>query len=135
MDPRSGAAQSITETQGGSSLMDRMRDEQVSDKGMLAGPCLDFHPAKGLREDEGIKAITDLLSYDKTQPITALVNEPKLFIAKSCENTIWALKNYTGHDGERAACKDPIDCLRYMATEKLEWLDPKRPKASGGGSY
>jgi hypothetical protein len=135
MDPRSGAAQAITETEGGSSLMDRMRGEHYNDKKLLEGPGLDFFPAKGLREDEGIQAVADLLSYNRNEPITALVNEPKLFVTRNCQNVIWALKNYTGHDGEKAACKDPIDCLRYMATEELQWLDPKREVVVMGGTY
>lgn len=135
MDPRSGAAQAITESEGGSSLMDRFRETHFDRQNQLVGPSLDFLPAKGLREDEGIQALNDFLSYHRREPIAALVNEPRLYITKNCQNTIWALKNYTGHDGEKAACKDPIDCCRYMATEVLEWLDPKRAVTVGGGSY
>jgi hypothetical protein len=107
----------------------------VNERGILEGPALDFHAAAGLREDEGIRVIQDLLSYDRKRPITALVNEPKLYVTSNCANTIWALKNYTGHDGEKAACKDPVDCLRYMATAKLEYLDPAREISRGGGAY
>lgn len=135
MDPRSGAAQAIVENEGGSSLMDRFREQHFDKKGQLEGESMDFLPAKGLREDDGIKVLQDFVSYDRTKPIVAFLNEPKLFVTKNCQNTIWALKNYTGHDGEKAACKDPIDCLRYMATEDLLYLDPKREYAVGGGSY
>jgi hypothetical protein len=135
IDPRSGKAQAIVDNEGGSSLIERMREENFDKRGVLETPALDFLPAKGLREDEGIQAINDLLSYNRNEPITAHINEPKLFVTRNCQNVIWALKNYTGHDGEKAACKDPIDCLRYCATEKLEYLDPKRVVSVGGGSY
>jgi hypothetical protein len=135
MDPRSGAAAAITEDKGGQSLMDRFREEQFNERKELVGPMMDFLPAPGLREDEGVQAINDLLSYNRHEPIVALMNEPKLFVLKRCQNLIWALKNYTGHDGEKAACKDPIDDLRYMATQRLDYLDPKRKVSFGGGSY
>jgi hypothetical protein len=135
MDPRSGKSQSIAETTHGSSLMDRMVDEQFDERKQMVGPSMDFTPAPGLQEGEGFHAINDLLSYDRNQPITAFVNEPKLYVVKACFNTIWALKNYTSNDGEKAACKDPIDDVRYMATAKLQYLDPERVRHSGGGSY
>lgn len=131
MDPRSGAAQSIAEKDGGMSLMDRF-----ADMGMF------FEPAPGLPENdgiygnqEGVQGINDLLFYEETKPVVALFNEAKLFISSDCGNVIWALKNYTGNDGAKAACKDPIDCLRYMATSKLEYVDPKALLGMGGGHY
>jgi len=36
-----------------------------------------------------------------------------LFVAESCRNLRWALANWTGADGEKGACKDPVDCLRW----------------------
>jgi len=122
IDPRSGKAAAMAENDGGSSLIDRMQDEQEGRKGTVVGPELIFHAASGVREDEGIQAINDLLAYDKTQPVTALINEPRLFISSACQNVIWAMQNYTGHDGEKAACKDPIDLVRYMALQDLEYL-------------
>jgi hypothetical protein len=136
IDPRSGKAAAITEEEGGSSLIDRFLDDQVNARtGVVEGPSMDFLQAKGLHMDEGIQAINDLLRYDKRQAVTAFVNEPRLYVSSSCTNVIWALKNYTGHDGEKAACKDPVDCLRYGATEKLEYLEPGRVMSVGGGSY
>ena len=81
-------------------------------------------------------AINSLLDYDRGEPVTALVNEPHLFVSRSCQNVIWAMQNYTGHDGEKAACKDPIDCLRYMATADLQHMQSADLKGFGSrGSY
>ncbi len=142
VDPRSGAAQSVSERDGGASLIDRFEDEQVTSRGIVDGPSLIFIPAPGLPENEGIHGnqegitgINDLLAFDETQPITPLINEPKLYISDACENLIWALQNYTGHDGSKAACKDPIDCLRYLVTSDLDYLDDQTLGARGGGYY
>jgi hypothetical protein len=120
IDPRSGAAVSVAENTGGISMIDRFLEDQCDSTGKITGPGMEFVPAPGLRESEGESAINDLLAYDKTQPITPLFNEPHLFVSARCRNLIWALQNYTGNDGEKAACKDPIDCLRYLATAKCE---------------
>jgi hypothetical protein len=135
MDPRSGKAQTVAEHSGGASLMDRFLELQVDRSGNEIGPPMDFLPAPGLHENEGFQAINDLLAWNDREPLTPLLNEPKLYVTRNCGNVIWALRNYTGHDGAKAACKDPIDLLRYMATDGPTWLDPKRARSSGGGSY
>lgn len=142
MDPRSGAAQSVAERDGGASLMDRFEEEQVTRAGLVDGPSLVFLPAPGLPENEGIngnqegvQGINDLLAFDPEKPIEPMWNEPKLFISDRCGNVIWALQNYTGHDGSKAACKDPIDVLRYMATSKLEHVPAGSGQRKAGGYY
>jgi len=142
VDPRSGAAQSIAERDGGSSLIDRFADEQVDREGKVTGPALDLRAAPGLPENEGIhgnqegvQGINDLLSFDESEPVVALLNEPRLFVSDACENLIWAMQNYTGNDGAKAACKDPMDCLRYLATADLEYLENGGVMVSGGGYY
>lgn len=135
MDSRAGKQQSIADNEGGSALLDRFREEHLDRSGLVDGPMLDFIAAPGLNEDTGLMAINDLLAYDPGQPITAFLNEPRFHIVDQCTQTIWALKNYTRHDGEKAACKDPIDNLRYGATAQLYWSDPKAVLSRGGGSY
>jgi hypothetical protein len=135
MDPRSGAAQSITEDQGGVSIIDLMAEEQFDKQGQLVGPPLYFEAAPGLTEDQGVICINDLLAYNEDEKICPIINEPQLYVSSACQNTIWALKNYTRHDGEKAACKDPIDDLRYMATGDSGYIDPAAMQTRGGGSY
>lgn len=134
MDSRSGAAQNIAENQGGTSLMDRMEEEQF-EADTLVGPSMVFKAASGQREERGWEAINDLLFYNNREQITPLLNEPKLYISERCKNLIWAMQNYTSHDGEKAACKDPIDDARYMALADLEHFDEANYAPTGGGSY
>lgn len=84
---------------------------------------LDFLPAPGEFEREGITAINDALGgYDLNQPI-GTGNEPGLFVTRDCGNVIFSLENYTGQDGQKGAMKDPVDVLRYALLARLDYLD------------
>lgn len=142
VDPRSGAARAITDRDGGATLIDRFAEEQEDRDGVVIGPALYFKAAPGLPERTGIdgdkegeQGINDLLRYNDEEPITPFINEPKFYISAACGNTIWALRHYTGNDGSKAACKDPIDCLRYMATSNLQHFTEEDYEPHGGGSY
>jgi phage terminase large subunit-like protein len=74
---------------------------------------LTFKPAPGLGVEEGCKMIEDALFYDSTRPLD-FFNRPKLFIARSCVNTIFALRVWTGLEKDRGATKEPIDLLRWL---------------------
>jgi hypothetical protein len=99
---------------------------------------LDFLPAPGEYEKEGITAINDALGgYDPRQPI-APGNEPDLFVTRDCGNVIFSLENFTGQDGQKGAMKDPIDVLRYAELAQLEYdgdgrHDPDPGPALGRG--
>lgn len=144
IDPRAGKNQTTGENDGGTCIIDRFAEEQVArdGSGVVEGPSLHFTPAPGFREGKGIdgddqegkQGINDLLDYDETEPITRGINEPLLLISDECQNLIWALQNYTGNDGDKAASKDPIDVLRYAATAKLEYVGAGCA-VSGGGAY
>lgn len=82
----------------------------------------------------GVALINDWLNYDPTRPIDAL-NCPKLFIAESCKNTIFALETWKGSEGGKGATKDPIDILRYAALQGVGYVAPGSYESSGGGSY
>jgi hypothetical protein len=135
IDPRSGATEAMAADAGESSLIDRFAEEQSDEQGAVTGPSMYLEPAiSGKSEDDGLTQINELLEYNATEPVTALVNEPHLFVSDACENTIWAMQNYTSHDGAKAACKDPIDCVRYMALKKcVHVAQPKLAGVSGGG--
>ena len=135
IDPRSASAQSLTEKEGGTSIMDIMADEQKDANGCPIGPPMYFAGASGIHEDQGIVAINELLGYNADEAICPFLNEPKLYVSSRCENLIWALRNYTKHDGDRAACKDPVDCLRYMATSDCDHVSEKNFAVTTGGSY
>lgn len=95
---------------------------------------LNFVATPGTNIDEGIDLINDWLYYDTSKPVDAL-NQPKLFIAESCVNTIYALQEWTGADGKNGACKDPIDLLRYFVLSGVTNVEGEILNCRGGGGY
>jgi len=91
-------------------------------------------PAAALRLEEGVGMLNDWFSYDQNIPISDF-NKPRLYVAESCVNTIWCLREWTGLDGEKGASKDPIDSLRYLAVMQPEAATDESYKAKFGGSY
>src|SRR5262249_53062833 len=75
---------------------------------------LQFAPAPLDPIDEGISLINSLLDFEDSDG-----KEAKLYISEACKAVIFALKVWTGKDEKLGACKDPIDCLRYMALAGL----------------
>ena len=82
---------------------------------------------------EAVHLINDLLSFQEDED-GGFFNKPRLFVSRDCRNVIFALQNWTSHDGNKGACKDPVDCLRAMACAELEYVErvaPARPRARG----
>lgn len=84
--------------------------------------------------DEGVKMINDLFTYDPERPIDAR-NCPKLFVAESCRNTIFALETWTNAEGRKGATKDPIDNLRYFVLQGLAHVPVENYVSASGGHY
>ena len=58
----------------------------------------------------------------------------KLKIAKSCVNTITCLKMLTGRDGQKGACKDMVDLVRYAVMSDIwGWRDLSRAETRRRG--
>lgn len=70
--------------------------------------------------DAGVAMINDALYFDDTKPID-FMNSPKLYICEDCINLIFALSTYTGADGQKGACKDPVDTLRFAYLKHCEY--------------
>ena len=84
----------------------------------------DFVQASGSRIGAGEELINSLLN--------PAPGGRKLFVAESCRNTIFALQNMTGADGQKGACKEPIDCLRYgLESGMLDDVPDETDDASG----
>jgi hypothetical protein len=92
--------------------------EQLGELGM------DFYPAPGEHLDEGVSLINDALDYDQARP-RDVTNKPRLFVAAHCHAFLWALDNWTGIDGQKGACKEPIDILRWHFTGDPEHVTPE----------
>jgi hypothetical protein len=65
--------------------------------------------------EEGVSLINSMLDFDEASGA-----EPTLFISTQCRALIFALKVWTGKDEKTGACKDPVDCLRWIAVAALE---------------
>ena len=102
--------------------------EELEDAGMS------FRACPGENIEEGVGLINDALFYNEEHKIDHL-NAPKLYVSECCTNTIWALKEWTGSDGQKGASKDPIDCLRYLLTSGVGNVEGGRLHVTGGGTY
>lgn len=86
-----------------------------------------FEPTSGSNSSglisDGVDLINDRLGYQEgwTNPHDG----PRLFIAEECENTIFALKTWTGQDGQRGATKDWIDLIRYALMAQIAHVGPE----------
>lgn len=141
IDPRSGATEAMATEAGESSVIDRFADEQTDSAGRVRGPAMILTPAiSGKWERDGILQINELLAFNVAEPIVALLNEPHLYVSDACQNVIWALTNYAGREHEGAAskdeaCKDPVDCVRYMALKKCTHVEPAALGGIAGGGW
>ncbi len=96
--------------------------------------------------NDGVELVNDLLYYDaeKSELRDGLRTfrgvAPRLYVCNRCENTIYALSTWTGADGQKGACKDFVDLVRYLAQAGPEWVDPgwlvntRRRQRSGRGT-
>ena len=100
----------------------------------MASLDMHFTATPGDSIDEGVAMINDMLSYNPEKPIDA-INQPRLYIAESCKNTIYALQTYTGADKKLGAVKDWIDILRYICLSDAMFIDGGSMKSRGGGAY
>jgi hypothetical protein len=123
IDPRAGRNQHIAE-KGGTCLQD-----QFSAHG------LDFVCGSGVDIEEGVIGINEWLEWDREKPLDGAVNCPVLYVSEDCRQVIWALTNWTGNDGEKGACKDFVDCVRYLRMEEPRYVGGGTMKVTGGGSY
>jgi len=84
--------------------------------------------------DEGITLINSALGYDVEKPVD-WTNRPRMYFSSDCKNLIWAMQNWTGADGQKGACKDMIDLVRYPVLKGCCWVGEERWEARGGGYY
>lgn len=124
IDPRAGGTQAV-QKDGGTSLIDLLSD---GDEPMW------FTPAAGVQIESGVAIINDMLFYDQEKPMTIL-NEPRLYISEDCPNLIYALREWTNLDGDKGACKDPVDVLRYLTVMTPTHVPEGKLVGTAGGSY
>ena len=85
--------------------------------------------------DDGCSMIENELAYDTARPVD-FFNEPSLYISEECRNLIFALKTWTGEDGQTGATKDPIDCMRMAFLKGIVYVDAvAQGMVAGAGCY
>jgi hypothetical protein len=115
--------------------------EQIAEVGM---DFLNMVPGKGRiiggeNNDGSVEMINSALYYDAGTEIgkwsadLGRLNEPQLLILDTCPNVIWALEHWTGIDGQKGACKDPIDCVRGMFLTSVNFVGSEMYSFVGGG--
>jgi len=93
----------------------------------------------GENNDGSIDMINSALFYDVETEIgkwsakLGRLNEPQLQIVETCPNTIWALEHWTGQDGQKGACKDPIDIVRGMFLSQINFVGTDQYVFKHGG--
>jgi hypothetical protein len=117
IDPRAGTA-TVPGKEEGTSVIELMAEEETDGEKMLM-PSMSVMPAPAAKVDEGTGLINNWLSYDAERPVT-MDNCPKLYVSRNCVNTIYALRTWTGMDGEKGATKDPVDCLKMLAKADIQ---------------
>lgn len=130
IDPRSAGTETISKD-GGVTVLDLLNNASCPTY---------FTPAAGVNVDERVLVINDLLCFDREKDIEQGKNHPKLMVSSNCSNLIWSMKEWTGHDGQKGASKDPIDCLGYLVVMQPTHLDAELMKKqfnkiSKGGTY
>lgn len=135
IDPRAGRNQHIAE-HGGTCLVDQFAERNVNAvTGEVEAEAMVFDLASGVDIEEGVTAINTLLFWNPEAPLVMGQNAPRLFVSKDCKQVIWAMQNWTGNDGEKGACKDFVDLVRYAAMSDLIYLGGNALRSRGGGSY
>ena len=122
MDSRFGSSPTPTKS-GVTTLIDQMAEMEMF-----------FEPSVGVRIEEGITLINDLLDYNEEQPIDCL-NTPRLFVHEDCKNLRFALSVWTGQDGKHGSTKDWVDVCRYFCLSAPTYLDPEAGVLATGGGY
>lgn len=92
---------------------------------------------------ESAKLISSLLDYDaekirrdpETGAISFLGKAPRMYVSERCTNLIFALMNWTNADGQRGACKDQIDALKFLAQADPYYQAPRKEEQQFAGVY
>lgn len=93
----------------------------------LQGIGLNFHPSYTAREeiDTGIEKVRRYLAFDPSKPISS-VNQPRLYIAPKCHNTIKSLSKWARDPNSgkvKDEFKDFCDVVRYLCVDSPSIAD------------
>lgn len=141
MDPRP-AGTSVPSDEEARTYIEHMEEPirmGSAERGMRNGkiilPGLEIRAGADCGIEEGKGWVNNWINdgWDAEQEVTPM-NKPRWYISRNCVNTIYALRTYTGADGLKGACKDPIDCLKGLSKSGIEYV-PKGALGSYGGGF
>lgn len=95
---------------------------------------LDFELAPGDDISEGCVKINSALDYKENES-GGFLNSPNLFFSDACVNTIYAMENWSNVDGQKGACKEQPDLLRYYYLSEFAGEDTGDYRPRGGFNY
>ena len=133
MDPRP-AGTSVPSDEDSRTYLDHMSEPLRDAAGKpLMREALDFQAGPDCGIEEGKGWVNNWINdgWNANKPVDPL-NCPKWYVSSRCVNVIWALKTYTGVDGLKGACKDPIDCIKGQSKRGIRYM-PKGALGSYGG--
>lgn len=99
---------------------------------------LDFELTPGNDVGDGIQrinALLDFVSLPGDAEGTNFMTAPRLYFSEECVNTIFAMENWKYADGDKGACKDPVDNIRYFVDLGLAEEAQAGRKERGGYAY
>jgi len=134
VDSRAAAAEHVAE-KGGTCLTAEFEAEQRDKEGKVIGPSMSLEPASGVHEEEGLMAVNALLDWNMEEPLVPVLNAPHLYVCEDCQQVIWMFSNFTGLGGQKGACKDFADLVRYLALGELEYYEDDRPRGRSGKGW
>jgi hypothetical protein len=102
------AGRGIDRRAAGSPRVDRGMVVTLEDDLRDVGLFFDFGSAPKQGVEDGVQKINDALDYEADEALS-YTNRPRLYIAERCRNTIFSMEYWVGKDGQKGACKDPID--------------------------
>ncbi len=123
MDCRAGNTDTLTKA-GAITLIEEFAD--------LDAPwALTFEMARGTQKTEtGETWKLALQAKLERSPVYA---QPEIIICDCCQNTLYALTNWTGADGDKGACKDPVDATKYLMLADPQHYPPVTERTAPGG--
>jgi hypothetical protein len=129
MDART--ANSPTATRDGSTtLIEQMSEMDMEFRGSTS-------EKKVFGDENGsIDLLNSKLYFDLETPLgefspqLSRINGPELLVTENCPNLIYSMENWSGRDGQHGSSKDPIDVVRMIVLNELEYVsdDMLRPK-------
>tara|TARA_R110000824_G_scaffold107488_1_gene253800 strand:- start:7401 stop:9473 length:2073 start_codon:yes stop_codon:yes gene_type:complete len=93
-----------------------------------------FQLAPGSSIVDGVSQINTALDYTQDEKLS-FVNHPRFMASEECLNTIYSLETWLNVDGDKGACKDPLDNLRYYYTSEAGYVDEGAGEAGTGFYY